>query len=424
RAAGSDQACMACRKGKATMVQVRAQQPINSDGSVNIDAWLEHIATLDPGVDREGLRKACEFARDAEQHAKEGQNRWVENASSFRTGLEIAEILADLKLDQESLVAAVIYRAVREGKATLEQVTERFGTEVAKLIEGVLRMAAISASVNPRDTTVFNSQVQVENLRKMLVAMVDDVRVALIKLAERTCAIRAVKNDEEKRYRVAREVFDIYAPLAHRLGIGHIKWELEDLSFRYLEPEQYKQIASLLHERRLDREQYIARVMDQLRERLNATGVKADISGRVKHIYSIWRKMQKKGLQFSQIYDVRAVRVLVPEIHECYTALGIVHTLWRHIPKEFDDYIANPKENGYRSLHTAVIGPEGKVLEVQIRTHAMHEEAELGVCAHWRYKGTDVKATSSHYEEKISWLRQVLEWHEELGDIGGLAEQL
>jgi len=255
--------------------------------------------------------------------------------------------------------------------------------------------------------------------------MVDDVRVALIKLAERTCAIRAVKEaDEEKRQRVAREVFDIYAPLAHRLGIGHIKWELEDLSFRYLEPEQYKQIAKLLHERRLDREQYINDAMAHLRQELEATGIKADISGRAKHIYSIWRKMQRKGLQFSQIYDVRAVRVLVPEVRDCYTTLGIVHTLWRHIPKEFDDYIANPKENGYRSLHTAVLGPEGKVLEVQIRTHAMHEEAELGVCAHWRYKGTDVKSGSNHYEEKISWLRQVIEWHEELGDIGGLAEQL
>lgn len=255
--------------------------------------------------------------------------------------------------------------------------------------------------------------------------MVDDVRVALIKLAERTCAIRAVKHaDDEKRLRVAREVFDIYAPLAHRLGIGHIKWELEDISFRYLEPEQYKQIAKLLHERRLDREQYINDVMKQLRDELSATGVKADISGRAKHIYSIWRKMQRKGLQFSQIYDVRAVRVLVPEVRDCYTALGIVHTLWRHIPKEFDDYIANPKENGYRSLHTAVIGPDGKVLEVQIRTNAMHEEAELGVCAHWKYKGTDAKGGSDHYEEKMAWLRQVLEWHEELGDIGGLAEQL
>ncbi|CAN7651211.1 GTP diphosphokinase [Aquipseudomonas alcaligenes] len=407
------------------MVQVRAQQPVNTDGSINLEAWLDHVLSLDPVLDREVLKKACEFARNSEQQANAAQNLWAEGTSSFQTGLEIAEILADLKLDQESLVAAVIYRGVREGKIPLPEVNQRFGPVVAKLIEGVLRMAAISASLSPRQSLVLGTQAQVENLRKMLVAMVDDVRVALIKLAERTCAIREVKNaDDEKRHRVAREVFDIYAPLAHRLGIGHIKWELEDLSFRYLEPDQYKQIAKLLHERRLDREQYIADVMNQLREELAATGIRSDISGRAKHIYSIWRKMQRKGLQFSQIYDVRAVRVLVPEVRDCYTALGIVHTLWRHIPKEFDDYIANPKENGYRSLHTAVIGPDGKVLEVQIRTHAMHEEAELGVCAHWRYKGTDVKSSSNHYEEKISWLRQVLEWHEELGDIGGLAEQL
>jgi GTP pyrophosphokinase len=409
------------------MVQVRALQPVNTDGSINLDSWLDHILTIHPALEREPLLKACEMARDAEQKAlaAQKQNVWAEGTSSFQTGLEIAEILADLKLDQDSLVAALIYRGVREGKITLAQAQEHFGPVVAKLIEGVLRMAAISASLNPRESLVLGSQVQVENLRKMLVAMVDDVRVALIKLAERTCAIRAVKNaDEEKRHRVAREVFDIYAPLAHRLGIGHIKWELEDLSFRYLEPDQYKQIAKLLHERRMDREHFIVEVMAQLKSELAATGVQADISGRAKHLYSIWRKMKKKGLEFSQIYDVRALRVLVPEVRDCYTALGIVHTLWRHIPKEFDDYIANPKENGYRSLHTAVIGPEGKVLEVQIRTHAMHEEAELGVCAHWRYKGTDVNSSSDHYEEKISWLRQVLEWHEELGDIGGLADQL
>ncbi|KFJ89671.1 (p)ppGpp synthetase [Pseudomonas sp. 1-7] len=407
------------------MVQVRAHQPVNDDGSINLVAWLDHVTRVDPALDRQALQEACEFARDAEQQANTSEHHWSEGASTFRAGLDIAEILADLKLDQDSLVAAVIYRGVREGKITLAAVQQRFGAVVAKLIEGVLRMAAISASINPRESVVVGSQTQVENLRKMLVAMVDDVRVALIKLAERTCAIRAVKEaDEDKRQRVAREVFDIYAPLAHRLGIGHIKWELEDLSFRYLEPEQYKQIAKLLHERRLDREQYINDAMANLRQELEATGIKADISGRAKHIYSIWLKMQRKGLQFSQIYDVRAVRVLVPEVRDCYTTLGIVHTLWRHIPKEFDDYIANPKENGYRSLHTAVLGPEGKVLEVQIRTHAMHEEAELGVCAHWRYKGTDVKSGSNHYEEKISWLRQVIEWHEELGDIGGLAEQL
>jgi len=256
--------------------------------------------------------------------------------------------------------------------------------------------------------------------------MVDDVRVALIKLAERTVAIRSLKEaSEERRQRVAREVFDIYAPLAHRLGIGQLKWELEDLSFRYLEPLQYKKIAGLLDERRLDREGFIKAVMSELGAALEAVGIKAQISGRAKHIYSIWRKMQRKGLPFSQIYDVRALRVLVPQVSDCYSALGIVHGLWRHIPREFDDYITSPKENGYRSLHTAVIGPQGKVLEVQVRTHAMHEEAELGVCAHWRYKGTDVKSgAASHYEEKMAWLRQVIEWHEELGDIGGLAGQL
>ena len=372
------------------------------------------------------LQQACEWALELEQAAIAAENIWADGASSYLTGLEMAEILAELKLDQDSLVAAVVYRAVRERKTDLAEVERRFGATVAGLVDGVQRMAAISVSQNTGKAAAFCAQTQVENLRKMLVTMVDDVRVALIKLAERTCAIRAVKDaPEEKRYRVAREVFDIYAPLAHRLGIGHIKWELEDLSFRYLEPVQYKQIAKLLDERRLDRQEYIDDVMSQLRHELEEAGIHAEISGRAKHIYSIWRKMRRKGIDFSQVYDVRAVRVLVPQVRDCYTSLGIVHSLWRHIPNEFDDYIANPKENGYRSLHTAVVGPSGKVLEVQIRTQAMHEEAELGVCAHWRYKGTDASSVSSNaYEDKIAWLRQVLEWHEEMGDIGGLADQL
>ncbi|CEA01104.1 (p)ppGpp synthetase I [Pseudomonas saudimassiliensis] len=407
------------------MVQVREDHPVNKDGTVNLDAWIERVQRHVPLPEPEVLRQACEWACELDEASSGTEHHWANGASSYRTGLEMAEILADLKLDQDSLVAAVIYRAVREHKTELAEVERRLGPNVATLVDGVQRMAAISVSQNPPKTNTFNTQSQVENLRKMLVTMIDDVRVALIKLAERTCAIRAVKDaDDEKRYRVAREVFDIYAPLAHRLGIGHIKWELEDLSFRYLEPHKYKQIAQLLDERRLDRQEYIESVMDQLRNELEEAGIEGDISGRVKHIYSIWRKMQKKGIDFSQVYDVRAVRVLVPQVRDCYTALGIVHSLWRHIPNEFDDYIANPKENGYRSLHTAVIGPGGKALEVQIRTHAMHEEAELGVCAHWRYKGTDVESNSTAYEDKIAWLRQVLEWHEEMGDIGGLAEQL
>lgn len=407
------------------MVQVRAEHPVNQDGTVNIDAWIERIQQRVPLPEPQILKQACEWAAELERASSETEHRWVNGASSYRTGLEMAEILADLKLDQDSLVAAVIYRAVREHKTDLAEVERCLGAEVAALVDGVQRMAAISVSQNPVKAKAFNTQSQVDNLRKMLVTMIDDVRVVLIKLAERTCAIRAVKDaPDEKRYRVAREVFDIYAPLAHRLGIGHIKWELEDLSFRYLEPHKYMQIARLLDERRLDRQEYIESVMAQLRHELQEAGIDADISGRVKHIYSIWRKMQNKGIDFSQIYDVRAVRVLVPQVRDCYTTLGIVHTLWRHIPNEFDDYIANPKENGYRSLHTAVIGSGGKVLEVQIRTQAMHEEAELGVCAHWRYKGTDIDSNSNAYEDKIAWLRQVLEWHEEMGDIGGLAEQL
>lgn len=407
------------------MVQVRSQHPLNADGSIDLPRWVAHLLEVDEDLNAANLLQACEFARDAELKAHAAQNIWPDGSSSLQAGLEIAQILVDLKLDEETLVAAILYRTVRENKATVMEVELQFGSTVAKLIDGVLRMAAISASLNPRESVVLNAQAQVENLRKMLVAMVDDVRVALIKLAERTCAIRAVKNaPEDKRYRVAREVFDIYAPLAHRLGIGHIKWELEDLSFRYLEPEQYMYIAGLLHEKRMDRQAFISNVVQQLESEMKEAGIEAQISGRVKHIYSIWRKMQKKNLRFSEIYDVRAVRILVPAVRDCYTVLGIVHSLWKHIAREFDDYIANPKENGYRSLHTAVIGPEGKVLEVQIRTTEMHEEAELGVCAHWRYKGTDTQGRSDHYEEKIAWLRQVLEWHEELGDIGGLADQL
>jgi len=408
------------------MVQVRAQQPVNTDGSIDLESWLGQLQTLAPMTSRAALEAACVFAQQADGRKGQTQSGWSEHSSCFQTGLEIAEILADLKLDDDSLIAALVYRAVREGKASLDEVQQRFSAVVAKLVEGVLRMAAISSSINPQGPAVPGAESQVETLRKMLVAMVDDVRVALIKLAERTVAIRSLKEaSEERRQRVAREVFDIYAPLAHRLGIGQLKWELEDLSFRYLEPLHYKKIAGLLDERRLDREGFIKTVMSELGVALKAVGIKAQISGRAKHIYSIWRKMQRKGLPFSQIYDVRALRVLVPEVSDCYSALGIVHGLWRHIPREFDDYITSPKENGYRSLHTAVIGPQGKVLEVQVRTHAMHEEAELGVCAHWRYKGTDVKSGgASHYEEKMAWLRQVIEWHEELGDIGGLAGQL
>lgn len=408
------------------MVKVREDHPLNADGEIDIERWLEWLGRQVTLQDVDSLRRACQLSKEIEQIAVREGTLWAEGSSSFRTGLEMAQILAELHMDEESLIAAILYRAVREGKLPLERVEQSFGKPVAKLIDGVLRMAAISSLRHPiRGNVLGQPEGQVDNIRRMLVTMIDDVRVALIKLAERTCAIRDVKNaSPEKRHRVAREVFDIYAPLAHRLGIGHIKWELEDLSFRYLHEKAYKKIARLLDERRIDRQRYIQETLQILRQELDKAGIKAELSGRAKHIYSIWRKMHRKGIDFSQVYDVRAVRVLVNTVAECYAVLGIVHSLWRHIPHEFDDYIANPKENGYQSLHTAVIGLEGKPMEVQIRTFKMHEEAELGVCAHWLYKGTDTKQKSAGYEQKIAWLRQVLEWQEELGgDVKTLADQ-
>lgn len=414
------------------MVKVREDHPIAADGSIDLDAWLLRIEALVELNETNELRKACQLSADL----ADAKSLASSTHGSYRMGLEMAEILAELQLDPKSLIAAVLYRAVREGKLAPETVEKHFGLEVRKLIDGVLQMAAISAYqlkegglVSGKAKTPEQIQAHSDNLRKMLVAMIDDVRVALIKLSERTCAIRSVKDASEKKRRwLAQEVFDIYAPLAHRLGIGHIKWELEDLSFRYLNEHAYKKIANLLDEKRVDRQRFIEQSVAALQQSMQATGIKAEIYGRVKHIYSIWRKMHRKNIDFSQIYDVRAVRIMVSEVKDCYGALGVVHSLWRHIPNEFDDYIASPKPNGYQSLHTAVSGPEGKVLEVQIRTFEMHEDAELGVCAHWLYKGTDTKAKDRGYEQKIAWLRQVLEWHEELGDantvVGELQEEV
>ena len=402
------------------MVKVREDHPVKGNGELDIETWLEGISShahlSEDDISR--LNDACRLSREVEGLPGDELTGWGADYSTVTAGLEMAEILAELQLDGDTLVAAVLYRSVRENKLELTRVRKLFGDVSASLIEGVQRMAAISSASNHSGDTVFGQQSieQAENVRKMLVAMVDDVRVALIKLAERTCAIRAVKKAPvEKRQRVAKEVAEIYAPLAHRLGIGHIKWELEDLSFRYSQPFDYKYIARLLAERRLDRQTYIEHVLDILKQTLARENINAEVTGRVKHIYSIWRKMRRKGISFDEVYDIRALRILVDTERECYSVLGVVHALWRNIPHEFDDYIANPKENGYRSLHTAVKGPDNRILEVQIRTREMHDEAEYGVCAHWRYKHTDQASGVTSYEQKIEWLRQVLEWHEEIG---------
>jgi GTP pyrophosphokinase len=262
-----------------------------------------------------------------------------------------------------------------------------------------------------------------DKLRKMLLAMVDDPRGILVKLAEHLCLLRVAKYfPAEKQVQIAEQAADIYAPLANRLGIGQLKWEMEDLAFRYRDPNTYKYIAKLLDEKRIDREDYIQDVIHQLKEALASDDIKAEVEGRVKHIYSIWRKMQRKKVDYAEIYDVRAVRILVNEVRDCYAALGTVHRLWRHIPKEFDDYIAMAKENGYQSLHTAVVGPQGKALEVQIRTQQMHQDSELGVASHWRYK--EGVRHDPRYEDKIAWLRQLIDWQEEVADADELVNEL
>lgn len=406
------------------MVKVREDQPLKADGSVDVELWLENLSKKINIESKQKILDACQLANSLEYkippHLNPNDENYYVSASPFITGLKMADLLAELGMDEDSIMAAILYRFVRLHLLDLETIETRFGETIAKLIKSTLQMMIISKLQINEEKALGQQQTQMEQMRKMLVSLIDDVRVALIKIAERCVALRLVKDlPQEKQFRVAKEVKEIYAPLAHRLGVGHIKWEMEDLSFRYLHPNEYKKVAKLIAEKRQDRTDYIERVVNELEQKIKDSGIEgAQINGRAKHIYSIWRKMQRKNLDFSEIYDIRAVRVLVPETSHCYAVLGIVHSLFKHIPKEFDDYIANPKVNGYKSLHTAVIGPENKVLEIQIRTYDMHDEAELGVCAHWVYKGTDVKRNSLAYEEKISWLRQVLEWHDELGSEG------
>ena len=325
--------------------------------------------------------------------------------------LGVAEIIADLGLGPEALIAGMLTQSVRENTISLSDVTAASGEAVAQLVAGVTKLDFIGdlhQQGQPQGR-------QLESMRQMLLAMAEDIRVVVIKLALRLYRVRHLKSLPGAQQRlVARETLDIFAPLANRLGIGKLKWELEDLSMRYLEPDAYRQLAQALEQRRREREAYIQAVMTELGQLLASAGIRAEISGRVKHIYSIWRKMQRKGRSFEQLFDLRAVRIMVDSINDCYAALGAVHSHWSHIPREFDDYIANPKANGYRSLHTAVVGPDGKTLEVQIRTRDMHEAAELGLAAHWQYKeGSAVGAAAQGH---INWLRQVLEVQDEDAD--------
>lgn len=388
------------------MVTVKEKFPHLADGNVDLPAWLEKIKTLHQIDNIELLSKACSLADSASKGLST-----LYGQPCIEQGLEMAELILDLKLDQEAVAAAVINSTAQHTDLSPETISTQLSEGVAKLIAGVNEMNAIRNVHKPTEKN--RDHTQIDRLRKMVLSMVSDIRVVLIKLAERTCLMRGIKNiNPDERKRLAQETMDIYAPLANRLGIGQIKWELEDLAFHYIDPTTYKTIAKFLAERRVDREKRIHETIERLREAFHQADIKAKISGRAKHIYSIYLKMQRKELDYKNIYDYSAIRILVHTLEECYNALSIVHSLWEHIPEEFDDYIAKPKANGYRSVHTAVIGQDGKNLEIQIRTTNMHEEAELGVAAHWIYK--ENKPAQSGYESKVTFLRQLLDWHKDV----------
>jgi GTP pyrophosphokinase len=337
--------------------------------------------------------------------------------SFHQTVNERAEILRGIGVDDEALGAIWIYTTLELAATTPERIAKHFDSGMINLVTGVKRMDVISQRSGSDSVT------SDDNFRKMLISMIDDVRVVLIRLACQVERMRTAKStlDETQCRLLGRETLEVFAPLANRLGIWQLKWELEDYAFRYLHADIYKSLAGRLAERRVDRERYIKDFTDTLHAELVKAELVGEVVGRPKHIYSIYRKMHKKGLEFENIHDMRAVRVLVDNVGDCYAALGLVHTRWPHVSGEFDDYIATPKENGYKSIHTAVIGPAGRVVEVQIRTHDMHSENELGIAAHWRYKENSRHDTST--DSKILWLRQLLEWKEEIGDNSGLFEQ-
>lgn len=399
------------------MVTVK-KETLGLDGrsELDLEGWLQHIGDGRGREEMAMIRRACEIAEraHADQRRASGEPYLVHC-------LSVADILAGLRLDSETVCAGILHDVVEDTEVTLDDVTAALGPNVARLVDGVTKMRRLPGWQGTRDED--KQKRYAESLRKMFLAMAEDVRVVLIKLADRVHNMRTLGSlPEDKQKRIARETLEIVAPLANRLGIWQLKWELEDLSFKYLDPERYRQIAAMLDERRVDRQRYVANVSAILKEELKKAGIEAEVYGRAKHIYSIWRKMEDKHLDFTRIFDVRALRVIVDNVAQCYAALGIVHSLWPYVPGEFDDYIATPKDNHYRSLHTAVVGPERKTLEVQIRTHEMNQHAELGVAAHWRYK--EGSKSEAAFDRKVAWLRQLLDWKEQVADAADFVDQV
>ena len=396
---------------------VPTQEPASS--AVNIDALLERAAEYLPPERLEIIREAFAFAKECH----EGQLR--KTGDPFITHpVAVAELVANLELDHLAIAAALLHDVQEDCGIPNEDLAAKFGPRVAKLVDGLTKLEKLPLNIGGIDPG--RGSMQAQNLRKMFLAMAEDITVVLIKLCDRLHNMRTLwAFPPEKQKRIALETQEIFAPLANRLGVWQIKWELEDLAFRYLEPEKYREIAELLASKRVTRERVIAEASVVLKEQLEAAGIQAEITGRAKHIASIYSKMARYSAQsksFDQIYDLLAIRVFVESISECYHALGVIHALWRPISGQFDDYIGNPKDSMYQSLHTTVVGPGGRPLEIQIRTHDMHRVAEYGVAAHWRYKEGGKQQGKD--EERIAWLRQLLEWQRDLAGADEFVESV
>lgn len=383
---------------------------MGSESIISIEDIKNKILSYEPDAPISLVQKAFEFARDAHS----GQLR-VSGEDYIHHPIGLAKILADLQIDAVTISAALLHDVVEDTSYSLEEIEKTFGQEIARMVDGVTKLSRIEYKSKEEQ--------QLENYRKMFLAMAKDIRVVLIKLADRLHNMRTLKYmPEHKQRRIAQETLEIFAPLAHRLGISSIKWELEDRSFRYLEPEKYYELGEKVKQKRREREQLVNESINILAERLDAVSIKAEIQGRPKHFYSIYKKMLKNNKELNEIYDLSAIRIVVDTVKDCYGALGTVHTLWKPLPGRFKDYIAMPKSNMYQSLHTTVIGIDGQPLEIQIRTWEMHRISEYGIAAHWRYK--EGGRGDKEFEQKLSWLRQLLEWQQDLKDPREFMERL
>ncbi len=378
--------------------------------SDSIGKLINTVKSYDPRGDTKLIRRAFEFAQEKHQ---EQFRRSGESFIAHPVG--VAQILAELEMDPNTIAAALLHDVVEDTDLSIEDLAKEFGDEIASIVDGVTKLDKLEFKTHEEH--------QAENMRKMFIAMAEDIRVVLIKLADRLHNMRTLHHlSPEKQREKAEETLDIYAPLAHRMGMNQLRWQLEDLAFATLYPLRYQEIQQMVAQRRKEREVYIDEVAESLRERLKSARINARVSGRVKHFYSIYSKMLARGVQFDEIYDLFAVRVVVDSVKDCYAVLGIVHSIWKPVPGKFKDYIAMPKFNMYQSLHTVVMGPRGKPLEIQIRTEEMHRTSEYGIAAHWHYK--DAQKSRRTFQDRLSWLKGILEWQQELRDPAEFMESL